>query len=140
MDAMSNFKLYILFCLLECVMVVLSVDPHSQIKGKFYFMQWVVLAWVIFKNYISEKNMKLDLVYCFVVFRYWNSFTFYYKISVESISAFSQTWLQPIRWTRLNYLFYCLWNSIIVFFILQEIIGLKHVLELWILFIDWLIG
>ena len=141
MDAMSNFKLYILFCLLECVMVVLSVDPHSQIKGKFYVMQWVVLAWGILTNYISEENMKFDLVYVFAVFRYCNSSTFHYIISVESISAFSQTWLQPICWNRLNYMFYSLWNLIIDFFYCARNNWVKaQVLNLWILFIDWLIG
>ena len=35
MDAMSNFKLFISFCLLEYVMVVTSFEAHSQMKGKF---------------------------------------------------------------------------------------------------------
>ena len=137
MDAMSKF--YILFCLLECVMVVVSVDTHSQIKGKFYIMRWVVLAWGIFTNNISDENIKFYLVDVFAVFKYWNSFTFHYIISVESISAFSQTWLQPIRWNSL--VFVLLFMEFDYNFSTgQEIVGLKH--KFWnyefFLLIDWL--
>ena len=43
MGVMSYFIISLSFCLLECVMVVVSVEPLSQIKGKFYIIQWIVL-------------------------------------------------------------------------------------------------
>ena len=50
MDAMSNFKLFISFCLLEYVMVGTSFEAHSQIKGKFYNKKWIVLYREIYKK------------------------------------------------------------------------------------------
>lgn len=38
MDAVRNFKIHLLFFLLECVMLVVSVEPHSKIKGKNYIL------------------------------------------------------------------------------------------------------
>ena len=34
MNAIRNFRIYLSFCLLECVIVAVSVEPHSKIKGK----------------------------------------------------------------------------------------------------------
>ena len=53
---MNNFKIHLLFGLLECVMVVVSVEPRSQIKGKFYNMRWIFLHWEICKNNFLEAN------------------------------------------------------------------------------------
>ena len=68
MDAMNNFKISLSFCLLEYVMVVASFEAHSQIKGKFY--KWIVLYREIYKNNISEANMKFGLIYLSAEFRY----------------------------------------------------------------------
>ena len=34
MNVLRNFRIYLSFCLLECVMVAFSVEPHFKIKGK----------------------------------------------------------------------------------------------------------
>ena len=51
-------------------MVVVSFEPHSQIKGKLYFIQWIVIHWEIYKNNISEANIKFGLIYLSAEFRY----------------------------------------------------------------------
>ena len=46
---MSYFIISLSFCLLECVMVVVSVEPHFQIKGNFTLYSGLFYYWNFYK-------------------------------------------------------------------------------------------
>ena len=57
---MSYFIISLSFCLLECVMVVVSFEPHSQIKGNFYIIQWIILQ-ITFQKERSDLRFMRSL-------------------------------------------------------------------------------
>ena len=88
MDTMNNFKIYLSFCLFECVMVGVSVEHHSQISH-FYYMDRILLYWEIYKNIIWEAIIKFGPTSLSAEFRYWNILTFQHiSYSISGVHIF----------------------------------------------------